>query len=334
MMLKRTGWIAAAMLGLPLIGLGQNTGSAAAATNLYKPVVDCTWCSPLIAIEHYEMTSAPGEVEFFKKLGWQMDPLGMENSLIKIGDNQYIMARGGNWNPAPLKPGELHVMKPATAGQLVRDNARDTAARAFRVANPQFQQKGAFGHFGFLTTNVSAVYAAWKEASLNPTKVHLGVGNTLESEADNPEVIAHAPGSDHAEALEYIAMDPQFSSQVTDRGKYLNPDAVSHWLLGFEYPVDDLPMWEKYYEKIGLTTFSTDDGKVWMSPAGNPDLLIILRRALPGETYMAGVHILLKVPDAAKAADQLRSAGLEAVAGKNQVSTHDPAGLEYVFMQR
>ena len=143
-----------------------------------------------------------------------------------------------------------------------------------------------------------------------------GAGNLI-SATDDPEgrvteFTQYMPGSRH----------------MLDRGQHLGVNRVSTELLGFDLPVNDLAAEKQFYIQLGFEA-EDDDGNVRLTTPGAPDLRIELRKAHPGDQP----EFLFPVPDARKAADILKSAGVKVQRNGKLLFVHDPDGNAFVFLE-
>ncbi len=115
--------------------------------------------------------------------------------------------------------------------------------------------------------------------------------------------------------------------QTLDNGKHLGAHRISDELLGFTLPVADLAADRRFYTSLGFDAQDVN-GNLRLTLPGNPDLGIELRPAHPGNQP----QYLLAVPDARRAAAQLRGAGVNAQRHGNLVFLRDPDGNVFVLM--
>jgi len=143
-----------------------------------------------------------------------------------------------------------------------------------------------------------------------------GAGNLISSMNDPEgrvtEFTQYMPGSRH----------------TLDRGQHLGANRVSTELLGFDVPVNGLAAEKQFYIQLG---FEADEagGNVRLTTPGAPDVRLELRTAHPG----AQPQFLFPVPDARKAADALKDAGVKPERNGKLVFVHDPDGNAFVFLE-
>jgi catechol 2,3-dioxygenase-like lactoylglutathione lyase family enzyme len=118
------------------------------------------------------------------------------------------------------------------------------------------------------------------------------------------------------------------SRHTLDRGQHLGANRVSTELLGFDLPINGLAAEKQFYVQLG---FEAEDagGNVRLTTPGAPDLRLELGQAHPG----AQPEFLFPVPDARKAADILKDAGVKAERNGRLIFVHDPDGNAFVFLE-
>jgi catechol 2,3-dioxygenase-like lactoylglutathione lyase family enzyme len=191
--------------------------------------------------------------------------------------------------------------------------------RQFIEIYPQTDSSQPLGwmHVCYETDTPYALDSIYADHGLNPTKVvKAGAGNLLftlkDPEGRVTEFTEYMPGSRH----------------TLDRGLHLGQNRVSGQLLGFELPVADLAAARKFYLNLG---FDVKDavGAIRLTVPGAPDLHIELHSAGAGSVPQT----LFAVPDARKAADQLRRMGLKGKRHGKLVFVRDPDGNSFVLME-
>jgi catechol 2,3-dioxygenase-like lactoylglutathione lyase family enzyme len=191
--------------------------------------------------------------------------------------------------------------------------------RQFIEIYPQTDRSQPLGwmHVCYESDALEGLDALYASHGLNPTKVvKAGAGNLIFSlkdpEGRTTEFTQYMPGSRH----------------TLDKGQHLGSNRVSEELIGFELPVSDLGAARQFYVKMG---FDVQDGErsLRVSAANAPDMHIAIHTASAGNQ----LQILLPVPDARKAADQLHHAGLKVNRQDKIVFARDPDGNSFVLLE-
>lgn len=165
--------------------------------------------------------------------------------------------------------------------------------------------------------DLAALERYYDSEGLRPSPVRKATAGNLISSFKDPEgrvteFIQYMPGSRH----------------TLDKGMHLGTSRVSTYLLGFELPVKELVVERQFYVELG---FEAEDfnGNVRLTTPGAPDLRIELENARP----KSQPEFLFPVPDARRAADELKNAGVIADRYNKLVIVHDPDGNAFVFLE-
>jgi catechol 2,3-dioxygenase-like lactoylglutathione lyase family enzyme len=191
--------------------------------------------------------------------------------------------------------------------------------RQFIEVYPQSNPPQPLGwmHACYETEDATGLNALYAQHGLNPPAVRKAVvGNLLFAIND--------PGGRTTEFTQYMPG----SQHVMDQNQHLGSNRISDTLLGFELPVSNLAAERDFYTKLG---FQAEQGQnsVHLSAPDAPDLRIVLNAAGPkGEP-----ELLFTVPDARKAAEQLRHAGIKADRQDKLVFVRDPDGNLFVLLE-
>jgi hypothetical protein len=118
------------------------------------------------------------------------------------------------------------------------------------------------------------------------------------------------------------------SRHTLDRGTHLGERRVSVELLGFDLPVRDGAAQKEFYTDLGFEAEEAN-GNVRLTSPGAPDVHIELHPARPGSQP----QFLFPVPDARKAAGELKDAGVKADRDNKLLFVHDPDGNIFVFLE-
>jgi catechol 2,3-dioxygenase-like lactoylglutathione lyase family enzyme len=191
--------------------------------------------------------------------------------------------------------------------------------RQFIEVYPQTDPSQPLGwmHVCYESADINALVAALAARGLKPAEVRkAGAGNLISSlndpEGRTTEFTQYMPGSRHS----------------LDRGLHLGEHRISDEVLGFSLPVPDLEAARKFYV-TGMGFEARDERQgLRMSLPSVPDLRIQIRTATSG----AVPETFFRVADTAKAADQLKAAGLEVRQEGNRVLVNDPDGNVLVFV--
>ncbi len=191
--------------------------------------------------------------------------------------------------------------------------------RQFIEIYPQTEPAQPLGwmHVCYESDDINALYTALTAHGLKPAEVRkAGAGNLISSLKDPEDRVTeftqYMPGSRH----------------TLDRGLHLGGRRISDEMLGFSLPVPDLETARKFYVSgLGFEVREAGQG-LRMSLANVPDLRIQIRTANAG----ASPETLFRVTDPAKAAEQLKAAGLEVKQERNRVLVNDPDGNVFAFI--
>lgn len=172
-------------------------------------------------------------------------------------------------------------------------------------------------HVCYEAADLQALNDHYAKAGLKPTSWRkAGAGNLLFNLQD--------PDGRVTEFTQYMPG----SRQMNDMGQHLGGSRVSDELIGFELPVRDMKVEQKFYEGLGFDAQKEGSGLRLDLPA-NPDVRIVLHPERAG----ARMQFLFAVDDARRAADGLKGAGVEAVRDKKLVVVSDPEGNQFVLME-
>jgi catechol 2,3-dioxygenase-like lactoylglutathione lyase family enzyme len=208
------------------------------------------------------------------------------------------------------------------------DNGRTTQAfvkvndRQFIEVYPQSAASEAPGPLGLMhvcyeAADLKALNDQYIKAGLQPTSWRVaGAGNLLFNLQD--------PDGRVTEFTQYMPG----SRQMNDMGQHLGGSRVSDELMGFEMPVKDIRIAQKFYEAMGFNAQKVGGGLRLDLPA-NPDVLVVLQPARAGERP----QFYFSVDDARRAGEALTDAGLQAVREKKQVTVRDPEGNPFVLLE-
>ena len=208
------------------------------------------------------------------------------------------------------------------------ENGRTTQAfvkvndRQFIEVYPQSaagETPGPLGlmHVCYEAANLKALNDQYVKAGLKPTSWRqAGAGNLLFNLQD--------PDGRVTEFTQYMPG----SRQMNDMGQHLGGSRIADELMGFEMPVKDIKVAQKFYEGMGFNTQKEGVGLLLDLPA-NPNVQIVLQPAHAGERP----QFYLAVDDARRAGEMLADAGLQAVRNKKQVFVRDPEGNQFVLIE-
>jgi catechol 2,3-dioxygenase-like lactoylglutathione lyase family enzyme len=118
------------------------------------------------------------------------------------------------------------------------------------------------------------------------------------------------------------------SKHTLDRGQHLGSDRVSDALIGFVMPVRELAVMKNFYTSLG---FEAEDAgsTVRLTTPGAPDLRIEIRQAVNGSQP----QLLFPVPDARKAAEQLKRQGVNVALQGKIAFVRDDDGNSFVLLE-
>ncbi len=174
-----------------------------------------------------------------------------------------------------------------------------------------------FMHVCYEAGDLNALEKYYDSEGLKPSPVRKAAAGNIISSMNDPdgrvtEFTQYMPGSRH----------------TLDRGMHLGERRVSTELLGFELPVRDGAAEKEFYADLGFEA-EMMNGNVRLSAPGAPDLHIELHPARPGSLP----QLLFPVPDARKAAGELKDAGVRADRDNKLLFVHDPDGNIFVFLE-
>jgi catechol 2,3-dioxygenase-like lactoylglutathione lyase family enzyme len=114
-----------------------------------------------------------------------------------------------------------------------------------------------------------------------------------------------------------------------DRGQHLGADRISNTIMGFVLPVRELGVMMDFYTGLGFETEQSGSTVHLTIPAA-PDLHIEISKAVAGSQP----QILLPVPDAHKAADQLKKQGVAVQQENKDIAfVRDEDGNSFVLLE-
>ncbi len=174
-----------------------------------------------------------------------------------------------------------------------------------------------FMHVCYEAGNLNALEKYYDSEGLKPTPVRKAAAGNIISSMKDPdgrviEFVQYMPGSRH----------------TLDKGMHLGERRVSNELLGFDLPVRDGAAQKEFYTDLGFEAEEAN-GNVRLTAPGAPDLHIELHPARPGSQP----QFLFPVPDARKAASELKDAGVKADRDNKLIFVHDPEGIFFVFLE-
>ncbi len=172
-------------------------------------------------------------------------------------------------------------------------------------------------HVCFEVGDLNILYNFYDSMGLKLRPVQKAAAGNLISAVDDPEhrvteFTQYMPGSRH----------------TLDRGQHLGVGRISTELLGFDLPVSDGAAMKEFYTDLGFEPQSVN-GNIRLTAPAAADIHIELR------AWHAGAlpEFLFAVPDARRAADQLKDAGVKADRMEGLVFVHDPDGNIFVFLE-
>jgi len=172
-------------------------------------------------------------------------------------------------------------------------------------------------HVCYEVGDLNLLYKFYVSMGLNLRPVQKAAAGNLISSVDDPEgrvteFTQYMPGSRH----------------TLDIGQHLGAGRISTQLLGFDLPVKDGAAMKEFYTDLGFEPENTN-GNIRLTAPAAPDIHIELRAATPN----AQPEFLFAVPDAHRAADELKSAGIKADRLNGLVFVHDPDGNLFIFIE-
>jgi catechol 2,3-dioxygenase-like lactoylglutathione lyase family enzyme len=191
--------------------------------------------------------------------------------------------------------------------------------RQFIELYPQTSPNQPLGwmHVCFEVGDLNILYKFYDSMGLKLRPVQKASAGNLISATEDPEhrvteFTQYMPGSRH----------------TLDRGQHLGVGRISTELLGFDLPVSDGAAMKEFYTDLGFEPQDMN-GNVRLSAPAAPDVHIELRPAQPG----AHPEFLFAVPDAKKAAGQLKDAGVKFTRTDKLLFVVDPEGNIFVFLE-
>jgi catechol 2,3-dioxygenase-like lactoylglutathione lyase family enzyme len=172
-------------------------------------------------------------------------------------------------------------------------------------------------HVCYEVGDANALQKFYSYTGLAPAPVRkAGAGNLLFTVKD--------PTGDVTEFTQYM---PD-SRHTLDRGQHLGQDRISDELIGFVMPVRELAVMKDFYSRLG---FEAEDAgsAVHLTTPGAPDLTVEISQAARGSQP----QVLMPVPDAHKAADQLKRAGVNVSLQGKIVFVRDGDGNSFVLLE-
>jgi catechol 2,3-dioxygenase-like lactoylglutathione lyase family enzyme len=172
-------------------------------------------------------------------------------------------------------------------------------------------------HICYEAADLQTLQEQYTKAGLKPTAWRkAGAGNLLFNLQD--------PDGRVTEFTQYMPG----SRQMEDMGQHLGASRISDELTGFEMPVKDLKVSQKFYEQMGFDG-QKDGGALRFDLPANPDVQIVLQLARGNER----AQFYFAVDDAHRAADTLIDAGVQAVRNKKSVYVVDPEGNQFILIE-
>ncbi len=172
-------------------------------------------------------------------------------------------------------------------------------------------------HVCYEAGDLNSLQKFYASTGLAPTPVKKASAGNLLSTVKDPA----------GQVTEFIQYMPE-SRHTLDRGQHLGPDRISNAIIGFVMPVSELAVMKDFYTRLGFEAEDAD-GAVHLTIPGAPDLRVEISQAVSGSQP----QILLPVPDARKAADQLRHLGVDAVRQDKIVFVRDEDGNSFVLLE-
>ena len=172
-------------------------------------------------------------------------------------------------------------------------------------------------HVCFEAGDLNALIKYYDSTGLKAAPVRKAAAGNLISSTNDPEgrvteFTQYMPGSRH----------------TLDRGQHLGTNRASTELMGIDLPVKEGAAEKEFYIDLGFEAQAVN-GNVRLTAPGAPDLRIELRPAHPD----AQPQFLFPVPDARKAADILKNAGVKFDRDGKLIFVRDPDGNAFVFLE-
>jgi catechol 2,3-dioxygenase-like lactoylglutathione lyase family enzyme len=171
-------------------------------------------------------------------------------------------------------------------------------------------------HVCFEAGDLNALIKYYNSIGLKAAPVRkAAAGNLISSMTDAEgrvtEFTQYMPGSRH----------------TNDRGQHLGANRISDELMGFTLPVKDGAAEKEFFSDLGLEAQAVN-GNVRLTVPAAPDLILELRPSHPG----AVPEFLFPVPDARRAGDELKDAGVRFDRDGKLLFVHDPDSNVFVFL--
>ncbi len=193
--------------------------------------------------------------------------------------------------------------------------------RQFIELYPQTAPSQPIGwmHVCYEVGDLNILYKYYDSMGLKPTPVQKAAAGNLISSVNDPEgrvteFTQYMPGSRH----------------TLDRGQHLGAGRISTELMGFDLPIREGAAMKEFYTDLGFEAENVN-GNVRLTAPAAPDLHIEIRAVTPNSQP----EFLFTVPDAHRAADQLKGASLNAIRlDKDKILfVPDPDGNAFVFLE-
>ena len=172
-------------------------------------------------------------------------------------------------------------------------------------------------HVCYEVGDVNVLFNYYQSVGLKLEPVRKASAGNLITGVDDPE----------GRITEFTQYAPD-SKHMLDKGQHLGANRVSTQLMGFDLPARDGAADKEFYTDLGFEPQDAGNSVRLIAP-GAPQLHISLRPAQPGSPP----EFLFPVPDARKAADQLKSAGIDVTRNDKLVFLHDPDGNMFIFLE-
>jgi catechol 2,3-dioxygenase-like lactoylglutathione lyase family enzyme len=191
--------------------------------------------------------------------------------------------------------------------------------RQFIELYPQTNPPQPLGwmHVCYEVGDLNSLFTFYDSVGLKLVPVRKAGAGNLISAVNDPEgrvteFTQYMPGSKH----------------VLDQGQHIGTNRVSMELIGFDLPVKEGAADKEFYTDLGFEA-SEENGNVRLTAPAAPDIHIEMH----AWHEHAQPQFLFPVPDARRAEDQLKSAGLNAVRDDKIVFVHDPDDNIFVFLE-
>jgi catechol 2,3-dioxygenase-like lactoylglutathione lyase family enzyme len=191
--------------------------------------------------------------------------------------------------------------------------------RQFIELYPQTNPPQPLGwmHVCYEVGDLNSLFTFYDSVGLKLVPVRKAGAGNLISAVNDPEgrvteFTQYMPGSKH----------------VLDQGQHIGTNRVSTELIGFDLPVKEGAADKEFYTDLGFEA-SEENGNVRLTAPAAPDIHIEMH----AWHEHAQPQFLFPVPDARRAEDQLKSAGLNAVRDDKIVFVHDPDDNIFVFLE-